>query len=305
MGRTYRLDTRRGTIIVLAFFVVLGCVWLAGNWPVLLAKLARVAYLSQTEVRSTVNLTGTLIDAQQVLVAPAEGTIQWLVPAGQRVAVGETVARITSADGGVTAVNAPAAGLLSYTTDGLETLLLPSNLPDMTMPNTSQAKSVTVTGGQAVNAGQSVGRVSDNLDPVYIYASDLTVPSGMLVAGKSWTLVWQGQDLAATVASLRGQAPNGSYFVQLNRYPDNLLASRTVSFSVVTATMSGYLVSQSALVTAGGQTGIDLVDDGRVQWTPVEVTGSLAGMADLSGLPDDAALYVVNPRWVREGVPVS
>jgi len=304
MGRMYKVDPRRGKLVILIVFLALGGLWLGGNWPRLVARLAKVDYLARGEVRSTLDLQGILIADEQVLVAPAAGRIQWLVPDGQRVRIGQTVARITTAGGIAAAINAPAAGLLSYTTDGLETVLRSASLPDMTMPALTGLKTVTVAGGQEVGAGQDVGRVTDNLDPVYIYVDPAQVPSGMLAQGKPWLLTWQGQELPAVVSFLRG--PAGGLFLRLGRYPDQMVGARQVNFAAVTRTLSGYLVPQTALVARGGQTGLYLVQDGQAHWAGVQVSGYLQGVADLAEpLPDQAALYVVNPRWVRDGVPVS
>lgn len=299
MGRIYRFDPRRGQVVILVVFLALGLLWLAGNWPRLLARFARVDYLSTREVRASVDISGILVANERVLVAPAAGRIQWLAPAGLRVFVGEPVARITSPGGGTAAIDAPAAGLLSYTSDGLESVLRPGTLPDITMPSLAGIKSVTVADGQEVNAGQTVGRVADNLDPVYIYVAK--VPPGM--PDKSWHLTWQGRDLRAVVSYLRG--PGGGLFLKLDRYPDKILDGRVVNFAVVTQTLTGRLVPQTALAVRDGQTGIYLDQSGQAHWVKVQVAGRLSGMVKLAGLPRRDALYVVNPLWVREGVPVS
>jgi len=302
MSRVYRFNIWRGQLAVLVVFLILGGLWLAGNWARLLAGLARVDYLGRGEVRSTVDLSGILIADQRVLVAPSAGRIQWLVRDGDRVRVGETVARITTADGETSDVNTPAAGLLSYTTDGLETVLRPAALAGMTMPTLTGIKSVTVADGQEVAAGQSVGRVTDNLAPVYLYVGE-KAPPGLGAAGKAWAITWRGQDLTATVSPLRGK--EGGLFLKLTRYPDEMLALRGVNFSVVTQTLTGRLVPATAVVSRDGRTGIYLDENGQAQWVAVRVTGSLQGMDRLAGLPAGSVLYVVNPRWVRDGVPVS
>jgi len=294
----YKFNFRRGRLVIGVALLVLGGLWLAANWPGLLARLARVALLQKGEVRATASLSGILVADQQVLVAPAAGRITWLVPDGQRVRVDMTVARIVTPGGRAYDVNAPAAGLLAHTADGLETVLRPANLSAMNMPD-GAGKPVTVAEGSAVTAGQALGRVTDNLDPVYLYVD---AASPMPSTAKTWTLVWQGGDLRATVAGHRG----AGVFLRLDTYPDQLLAGRRVDFAVVTRVLSGYLVPETALVSRGGHQGIYLVESGQARWEPVRVAGELQGMAALTGpFPDQVNLYVTTPRWVRDGVTVS
>lgn len=210
-------------------------------------------------------------------------------------------AQVTSAEGDVArlmsrafcAFVAPAAGIVSYSTDGLEETLVPSGF-DLTAERLRSLTPmpVEVKPGQTVKAGDRVAR----------YINNFTLQVAVELAGSDMLTVKEGRRVRVRFPEFSTQPvegvvektipPDATGFgvalISLSRYATTLTSVRRLQTEVVVEVREGVLIPSSALVERDGKTGVYEVVGGEVRFTEVEIEALSGSQAAVSGLSEGA-----------------
>jgi len=275
--------------------------WLA--WPVVAGMLVRVEAMREVEVVQERAVEALVIRNETVVTASVAGTLRRTVPEGERVRKGTPIAYLETAVG-KQVLYAPAAGVVSYRLDGLETLLGPAD--PWASRELPPPRAVDRRDGDVLSAGEPAARVVDNLHPVVlrVQVEPGSLPADMLEVGARWKM--RGDEGVPFGAEVIGVLPGGTetaVALRVSTYPQQLLHLRRFSCGVTTLRVVGLAVPETALVYREEKPGLYLVPKGVAHWVPVKVERCLEGQAFISGLGLDVGTrYIANPRWAREGV---
>jgi len=307
MARALMRYRRRMAYTAVLFAVALGVCYplFITVWQYCRIKMIRLEFPVSGTINRTVPVTAWLVKSESLLTAPAAGRLTLLARDGERVRVGEAVARIDGA-AGFQLLHAPSAGVWCTHVDGLETVLRPAALDALDLNRLEKLDGSTVrpADGTTVEKGGPVGKLVDNLSPIRLV---LKVPknesgAGRPIRGTPVSLIWQGGGLSGRVD---GERENGDFHwlvLSVSNYPDSLVHYRRINAGLVTGQLSGYLVPAGALVEYNGKTGLYIVSRQIVHWVPVRVCGEQNGRVAVTGDDlNDGVQVVLNPRWAREG----
>lgn len=302
---------RKALLLILTgtgFFAFL----LAGNliWQVLQARFMKVEPLTQGKVRQTVQFKGCLIKNETLVSSPARGQWKLLVQDGERVSSGKTVGMVTalqvkesSGAGNVMHVYAPMAGLISNKIDGLENLLRFDNIETLEMTEMEKLSKQRLTPGSdtAVEKGQPVIKIVDNLSPIKIWTSlsQEEFPSENLIKDKFVDVIWEDNVFRARVENI--QSSNGSMQILFNAsaYPQQILNNRWLDIELVKGELTGFLVPENAIVEKNGIMGMYVLDKQGERWIPVEIRGKSGSNVVIdSNQLNNQTRILVNPVWL-------
>lgn len=209
--------------------------------------------------------------------------------AAQVTAAGGDVSRLMSR--AFCAFVAPAAGIVSYSTDGLEETLVPGRF-DL---SAEKLRSLTpmpvqVKPGQTVKAGDRVARHINN----FVLYVAVELEASDMVAMKEGRRVrvrfpeFSTQLVEGTVEKVI--PPDATGFgvavISLGRYATTLTSVRRTQTEVVVEVREGVLIPRSALVERDGKTGVYQVVGGEVRFKEVEVEALSETQAAVSGLSE-------------------
>lgn len=252
---------------------------------------------------------------ERLIRTPAAGALQLIAAEGERVPAGFPVVAV---DGMV--VRAPEAGVISYVIDGLEGALLPGDLLRVVAghPERFRPRYRRLADGDPVAAGDAVFRLVDNFT-FYIYAALPGSPS--LQPGDAVTVRLSpvgevprpstGEDgvisaklarepFRARVAAIERDPRRTGVVLTVGRFIHPFLSTRQWRIRVERTLYRGLLVPRRSLVERAGRTGVFVLEDDRPAFRPVQVIGTDARRAAVSGLA--AGLSVItNPAWVIGG----
>lgn len=233
---------------------------------------------------------------------------------GERVAKGAVIGVVTN-DGGTSlekeekiAVTAPWAGMLSYQTDGYESICSPQVWQELNLDRFAELKvglEPKDTGNakdkDQVAAGELLCKIVDNLTPCYLFAEvstatplpgkndsvdiELAAPAGIRVKAKIIDVIEKG-----TMKRVLFEIPCLKEVSQVRLLPGRL----------VVTSYKGVVVEQTALVEQNGKTGVYLLHKGIVTWQEASVAGLVDNLVCLEGLGTSGWL-VASPGLVKEG----
>ncbi|MGI9951130.1 HlyD family efflux transporter periplasmic adaptor subunit [Moorellaceae bacterium AZ2] len=258
-------------------------------------------------LEKTISLETVVVREETFLAAPADGTLIRVIPEGERVAAGGTIAQVQVAavavgDAGVRDLKAPFAGQVCYHPDGLERVLQPGLLEQLDPPEVfSLARRARPAGeGSAVKAGTPVVRLVNNLQPLFLYTILPKVPSGWQEK-KRVTLRSpdQAETVSARVERLYPLEDRYVLVLRIDKWGSRWLHGRATTVEAVVEKYSGVLVPRTAVVTLeDGSTGVYRLVGREVKFQQVEVVGVVDERAAVQGLKEGSEV-VVNPYWVR------
>lgn len=276
-------------------------------------RLARVEQVRAGVIQKTVPAAGILVRSEKLIPAPRSGKLKVLAAEGERVRVGQAVARVlvpsldSNSGEAVFDVTTPYSGLVSYHLDNLEEVCTPDGIRELDLEKIETIKSEPqqVMPGNRVEAGKPVLKIVNNLEPLTVIA---TAPAGQMPkkGGNQSILLVLGQnerDLCrGTILERNFRGNPDQLLIEIKDYDPGLIVGRRIDFKIVTERYEGYVVPLSAIVRKDGQTGIYTVYKERVRWQQVEVEGTSAGEAVISGVTPDLKV-ILKPEYVEEGSP--
>lgn len=256
-----------------------------------------------------------VIREEKAVSIPYAGQIELLHREGERVAKDTVIAylikeRGTSLEGtDKIPLIAPQAGVLSFTTDGLENILSPqswnqldvSKLPGLQKGLDNQA------GGDAkekksVTAGEFLFKITDNLAPSYLYLeTDKDIPAGLFIKGHNLDIKLGQPDesIQGLITELSTESKITRMLLKITTYA-GLEKTRKLSAAIITNKYNGLVVPEQTLEIKDQKTGVYLLQKGKAVWRQVNVTGRSQKMAAVEGL-EPGEWVIATPQLVREG----
>jgi len=304
---------RKLVLLVIAIYVVFVSYRFING--LIITRLAEVQQVSEGVIQSTVPASGIFVRNEKVVYAPKTGKLKVIIPEGERVRVGETVAQavapsLKSKTGeALFNITAPRAGIVSYRLDGLEDVYSPAKISELDLSKVQTIENElrkTMAGGQ-VEEGKPVLRIVSNLEPIYIIGTISGNPASLGGDEAKSILVSFAPDEKVSHALIlekgfREQAD--TFLLSLSDYPDKLLTGRRHDFWIVTERFEGYYVPVSAIVRKDGKDGIYTVYKERVKWKSVEIKGQADEKVAISGVTS-VTKVILNPEYVKEGFPLK
>ncbi|GFN24061.1 HlyD family efflux transporter periplasmic adaptor subunit [Thermanaeromonas sp. C210] len=258
-------------------------------------------------LEKTISLETVVVREETLLAAPADGTLIRLIPEGERVAAGGTIAQVELAgvavgDAGVRDLKAPFASQVCYHPDGLEKVLQPAMLEKFDPPEViSLARRARPAGEErGVRAGTPVVRLVNNLQPLFLYAMLPEVPPAWQEK-KRVILRSPGQEdsLSAKVDRLYSLGDDYVLVLRIDKWGSWWLHRRVVTVEAIAESYDGVVVPQTALVTLeDGSVGVYCLVGREAKFQQVEIVGAVEERAAVRGLKEGSEV-VVNPYWVR------
>lgn len=298
-------------------FIALYIVWQGINYTrdMIMARLLRVEEARYGVIEDIIPVEGTLIRNEKVLPAPKTGRLKILIPEGERVRIGAVVAQVAapamnSQNGEILYnITAPVTGIVSYQTDGLESVYTPNNLKALPVSKlrSVETKNSKLTGGMQVEEGKAAAKIVNNLDTVNIIGviPKAKVSGDMLQPGKRIKVRFdknQAAPIYLSIADSSFQGQENLYRLLLNNYSDRFINPRTVSFELITRRFEGFIVSGGALVEKEGQLGVYIIYKEAVKWKKVQLIGQINNEVAVGGLETGVSI-VQNPKYASEGRP--
>ncbi|WP_338819366.1 hypothetical protein MTCOM_07920 [Moorella thermoacetica] len=258
--------------------------------------------------------TGTLEDnlplevyiarEEKVLTAPVTGTLTPVIPEGERVPVGATIANLLPVAAGTNpvAIKAPYPGQVSYEVDGLEANLQPATLGNISYQDLKRlialARPVTARG--QVKEGEPVVRLVNNLDPLRLYVPLENWPAGWKV-GQEVTLKVPGDndEVRARIIRLQDEGNQRAAVMEVATWDNSWLLPRQMAVVAVLRRYRGIILPASALdVGPGGEKGVYVLGANSFKWQPVTIVGQVGDQVAVRGL-EAGAEVVLRPRLAR------
>ncbi|KYH32578.1 HlyD family efflux transporter periplasmic adaptor subunit [Neomoorella mulderi] len=248
---------------------------------------------------------------EEVLVAPATGALVPVVPEGERVPVGATIARVLPVAAappgqGPLEIKASFPGQVSYHTDGLEKALQPASLGNINYQELKRLVELAgpVTAEGQIKAGTAIGRLVNNLAPLAVYAPLEDFPAGWQ-AGKrvNLKLPGSGDEVRASITRLQDEGRQKAVLMTIASWDERWLKPRRLEVAAVLNRYRGIILPAAALSSGpGGAKGVYLLGDRGIKWQPVSIEGQVGDRVAVRGL-EAGTEVVVTPglvRWLRE-----
>ncbi|SFR14436.1 HlyD family efflux transporter periplasmic adaptor subunit [Desulfoscipio geothermicus] len=310
MGR-YRVRPGR-FVIALTVMISLAVLVVWGAWSTLawakntvLLNFLEVKFLTRDEIRKTTAVEGLVIRKEEPVKAPASGELRLLAQDGERLRLGAPLAQVRGVE--EKTAWSPRAGVFCTHLDSLESVLIPGMIDVLDMGRveklSSSSSPQTATG--EVAAGQIIGKVVDNLDPVLIYIrvdNPDRYAARLFDKGATVSLLCEGRELTGVITEARVTDNAVNMFVEVAEYPENFIHQRRVQLELVTRKITGWLVPVNAIAFKDGKPGIYVVHKQIVRWVPVTARNRLNDKVVIGGDHlSESVRYVNNPGWAREG----
>lgn len=303
-----RRRRRPGRIIVQGAFLIL---LLVVGWAGIRGAARAVAWhfllIRQVDtgtLEDNLPLEAYIAREEKVLTAPATGTLTPVVPEGERVPAGATIANLIPVAAGANpvAIKAPYPGQVSYEVDGLEATLQPSTLGNISYQDLKRlvalARPVTASG--QVKEGDPVVRLVNNLAPLRLYIPVESLPPGWK-AGQGVTLKVPGDNgmVRARIVRLQDEGNQRAAVMEVATWDNSWLLPRQKAVVAVMNRYRGVILPVSALdVGPGGEKGVYVLGARNLQWQPVTVVGQVGDQVAVRGLEAGAEVSL-RPRLAR------
>lgn len=185
-------------------------------------------------------------------------------------------------------VHAPVAGIISFSIDGLEELLVADKVNELTytqLQGIEEDKNNKSIPAQT-KANQPVAKIIDNFS--WYIALKLEKP---MEEGKSYFVKFEDSEekIKAKLTSIQSDGPIGLFLV--NRDLKGLLDSRNVDLEVIVDTYSGCVIPSMALFDKEGMKGVYIIEQGKRFFKQVDIVAQNENEIVVNGIkPGDSIL---------------
>jgi putative membrane fusion protein len=206
-------------------------------------------------------------------------------------------------------VTAPYTGIVSYHTDGYESICNPETWPALDLnklvelqKGLSSGKSGENKKEGAIAPGQALFKIMDNLAEAYIF-TEIPLPEGheLTVGGSVALDLAEGAPgrIRGTVTQLEQKNELTRLLIEMPPMPQ-LNEYRKVKGSIVVKSIEGAIVDKWVLAEKEGRKGIYLLENGIVVWQEVVIISQVGDKAVVEGLEKDDWIITM-PAYVTEG----
>lgn len=221
-------------------------------------------------------------------------------------------------------IKASVAGLVSYTTDGLESLCNPELWKQLDLDKLETLHNLEIKSGERESkgnneegnnrgnglfkAGEDICKIVDNLDCFYFYLIGSGAYPERIKEGSSIKIKLDSDSNKDLV--LRGNVMDisrktGEYRILLKiSTAGDLNLQRYEKGQIISGTYKGIVLPEKVLVVKDGKNGVYLLKKGRASWQEVERIAQLQGKVVISGLAE-TDWVITAPQLVSEGKRVS
>ncbi|MTI81367.1 MAG: hypothetical protein FH758_10885 [Firmicutes bacterium] len=299
-----------GSVIILLTSVMVWTITILIR-PILLNYLIDIESIKDSAVQETVFATGLLIKEEKVIKAPLSGQVSMLVDNGERVAAGTEVAKVTrvsliSPEGSKEkTIYAPCAGVVSTNIDGLEGVLQleTANVLELSQIDKIRTELTDNKQQQAVEKGQPIIKLVENLKPVYLYleVDKKDIPAEQLSQDKSLRLKHKNSWFTGYIVKTTTVEDKQSVLLKVNECPGGLIQLRDVNIEVLRKELTGFIVSEESLVYRNGKPGLYKLYKKKATWVPIDLQGVLKGKAAVSsGNLINGNRYIISPQLIKD-----
>ena len=251
-------------------------------------------------------VTGTALVAHEetVIHAPEEGYFENLVRERERVRRGAILGKFFAENGTQShEITAPAAGVVIYQTDGLESLLVPSKVehlhPQVFSYNISFVRGL----GGRLNKGEAFAKVVNNLKPNGLVVK-LTDKKDTLTRGQEVEVRSGGKELGkAQVVAVQHVDDYILIGLMMDQFVIALADSRLLPVELVVKRYEGTIIACPALTEVDGKLGVYCLRKETVIFKEAEVVARKGGKAVVRGV-EPGEYVITTPGLVREGMVI-
>ncbi|NLZ93816.1 MAG: hypothetical protein GX922_07380 [Firmicutes bacterium] len=278
--------------------------WSAGR-KVVAAVFVKTVSAQKGVLEQSLSVEGVIIRQERVVAAPVSGTLHWQAEAGERLAIGETVATIVTAAGNTHTVTMPEPGIVVKELDGLESTLQPLIIEDPTsliikkiIQNERHVQNLADR--SEVQQGSLVFKVVNNY--TWYYAVQFPKEHFASFDGKQTVyLRFAGsENIAAKVKYLEEDAEKVTAILVLQQSVEGCYDKRFLAAEIIAARSAGIVLPASAILLRDGQAGVYVLEKSLVRYYPVEVLQTGKDKVAVDGLREGMSV-IINPRLVKEG----
>lgn len=273
-----RLLSRGEKVVLLFLFCAL--VWLAAGraYQVIVAGLVRTYTVETGILERKLSVDQALIfREEQVVLAPWRGRVRLLMQEGERAPAGAVVAELISE--GVDQVKkleltAPRAGLVSFHSDGLETVFRPDLVDTLQLEKINySAESRMISDGETVERGERVFKIVNNLRPFFLSLTlDTDDLDSLPRTGGSLGIRVKGQEqlYPGKVVNIISRGVVGQVILSVDR-GDALLRDRYLDLDLILESKRGLQIPSRAIVYRENRAGVYKATAKGFRWVPVEL----------------------------------
>lgn len=268
---------------------------------------------TQGMIAEQMAVSAAVIRQERVIRAPGAGQFTPAVKEGEKVAAGQKIGILTTADTAVDGspikieIKSPEPGLICFHPDGWE-----GNVQPDLLDHFDQVKldNLLVTAEPeapaAVTSGQAVGKIIDNLVKPCLY---FQLPTDFLKTlpkiGEYLSLEISGGDIRKVkIIAVKKVELQLQLVVEVVNPSDRELQQRVVPVRVIPATYHGIILNLSSIVEQEGQPGVMMLDGGMARWKKVEIVGTVGEQVAVEGVAA-GDLFIQNPSWIRDGQQIE
>ena len=255
-----------------------------------------------------------VIRGEHLISAPSAGYFKPSCAEGDKVAAGSPIGAMADDPDseGKSTVNCGAySGTVSFEIDGWEEILNADALNSTdrsALIRLYQDGSVEANSEETIDStasGRTVAKIVDNFQGFHVLLWMDQPPHQFVNDGCArFTYVTDDgtSDIITAQVEENGMLNDGRYFLMLNVPATEFVKLRHVECTLLGETMSGVLIPEGAVVTdKTGQTGVWTVQDGRIVYCPINISGSYDG-GYFTGDIKEHTLIVTTPDKAKEGM---
>ena len=272
----------------------------------LASALVKTVLSEEGVLEQAVTVRGILVRDEHVVAAPLTGTVRWVIDDGERLAVGASVAAISSPGASPKIVTTPTPGIVVLHLDGLEGALQPQGLSEINigqMLKTSEKKPHKIAGGEEVHQGTMLFKVVNNFG--WYFAAEMTPAEYAELEDMSSVAIRFSfapeEETRGTVMVLKETEEFVRVAFQLKEDVPGFSLERFAEAELLVRRSRGILLPASALVHRGEETGVYILEKSVVRYRPVDVLEKDGELIVISGVRKGAPV-ITNPTLVREGL---
>ncbi|MGE5529713.1 MAG: HlyD family efflux transporter periplasmic adaptor subunit [Patescibacteria group bacterium] len=276
--------------------LLLGTLFISLLWQGVLVAIGFLFPESTTSSYGTLEITDRVqvvfLRHERLLPAPGSGIFRPILSAGERIPVRGAFGELHSGGRGWRKCRTKDAGLLVYTSDGLEDALQPERA--MTEPDRAYAKAIAgrmrrLGGrGRRVRTGEPLARIIEDTEEFLLVRMPpmraALKPGGRLWAREDESLV--PLSVVKTVSSRQGTMA----VLRTDRFPPAWLAVRQSRLDLVWERYTGTLVPSRFLRRRNGRSGLIVMVRGKPSFEPVTVLAYNRGQAVVEGIREGEIL---------------
>ncbi|MFZ5944115.1 MAG: HlyD family efflux transporter periplasmic adaptor subunit [Bacillota bacterium] len=310
-----RVKKKTLTVYKLFFFFVIA--WFIGSGLLNLAigLLVNTEIVTVGMIEKKYPIKGYIIRDEIVVTSPVSGRIINRVNPGERVGLNMPIASVESTQG--TALESgdpiqlysPAAGIVSYVTDGLEEIFRPGQLQKLDIEKINKLKEEVIDNSQmdVVEKGKRLCKVVNNLEGMQVFLEfPLELFTEPLQKGQALALFFPKLErhITGSILDLTGIGETAQVLIAVPEVWYSLINERIIDIEIILEKKEGIIIPEKALVFKNEEPGVYWLRKGFVFWQPITVLAQEDENVIIEGI-EPLTEVILNPGLVKEGQHIN